>query len=714
VGVSIGHGRQAINLVGGNQAFSASMDGETPKLVLFWLVPCTADGTPVDDAYVSRGACDGTRFACQDFAAEHGVVPTVGRRAFTGGNVGVSAAVARLRRMDVTSDVTNNSLRLDFVSFSAETVTLNVITPPAGAYLLEYVLIGGSDFSAFVDVFTNNLSTPQDRTGLGVPAEAAVVWYLRHGTGTTSGTATLHEGYWSASAHSSRAAVGSDFGHNDTPSASEMEVRDDVAGVSVHSGARWRVTLAQIATGYRITSLDGDSSSLHKVVVAMSFNKTRVAWAGVMPTATSHGAHVFATPRLRPDLVLGIGTRRATANAGDDAFEADSAVVAPAVWTPSAQFSLAASAQNGANPSVAKASVASRFLTIPQVDGTLTGDPTTPQAGDAILATAAEHAQGLTLTYTRTSSVPRLVPMLVIGDEQTLAPDPVQLGTSGPAATVKQLQLPGAVALGLNVPSPFIGIVRPLPVQLGLVVPEPSLLLELPPPAPPKVRGPLADFYLSALWDLLPRGHAWNRREDTVLGRFLRALASELELVEFRGQDVREEADLRTTKELLSEWEAFLGTRDDCPDFDNTELERRFAVFRKYTSKGGQSIYHVVETAQALGYDVDVDDVVELKPFRCGISSCGDPLGSEEWAFVAEIHAPVQTPRFFRTGTSVVGEPLTSFGNDALVCTLDKIKPAHVLFLYRFDKAYAGYAPWHILFPSPVALPLSVPPPTRT
>lgn len=201
----------------------------------------------------------------------------------------------------------------------------------------------------------------------------------------------------------------------------------------------------------------------------------------------------------------------------------------------------------------------------------------------------------------------------------------------------------------------------------------------------------------------------------TTLQDLLRAEAELLAGVEVRSLDVHEEADLRTTVELLPEWAAWLGLAEDCTDgLPQTTLEQRFAAFRKLVTPGGQNRFHYSEVAQALGYDVEITDLVEFRAFLVETSAVEDPLYDDSWAFVLEVHAPEVTPRFARCGVSVCGEPLVTSGNELLSCTLDAIKPAHVLFLYAFDLPYSGYAPWSLEVPGPVALSLVLPIPTRT
>lgn len=196
----------------------------------------------------------------------------------------------------------------------------------------------------------------------------------------------------------------------------------------------------------------------------------------------------------------------------------------------------------------------------------------------------------------------------------------------------------------------------------------------------------------------------------TTLLRVLSAAAQQLGDLEVRSFALAEEADVRTALELLPEWSELVDLANACTDgLPQTIGERRFAIYRRLVVPGGQTREYYSEVAQGLGYDVEIDDVQELVPFQVSISAVEDYLFDDSFAFVAVIHAGEVTPRFFRTGVSVCGEPLCTSGNELLRCELDHLKPAHVLFLYAFDKPYTGYAPWSLEVPPPVELVLELP-----
>lgn len=194
----------------------------------------------------------------------------------------------------------------------------------------------------------------------------------------------------------------------------------------------------------------------------------------------------------------------------------------------------------------------------------------------------------------------------------------------------------------------------------------------------------------------------------------LRAPAELLAELETRSLAIHEESDLRTVLELLPEWSEFLRLAEDCTDgLPQTTPEQRYAAFRKVALPGGQNRFHLAEVARGLGYDVEVEDVEEVRAFVADGSDAEDPDYDDDWAFVAIVHAGEVTPRFARAGLSVAGESLVTFGNGLLECTLDSIKPAHCLFLYQYDKPYAGYAPWNFAVPAAARVALALPIPSR-
>jgi len=513
--------------------------------------------------------------------------------------------------------------------------------------------------------------------------------------------------------------VGWDF--NDDPTTAHAAVQSGSASTEITPPATLQ---GQVVTDFTATGFV-DTGTGNSIWAALRLLENVPTGVALETLDGGTGAKVFTGLGVRPAVVVGL----VTGNSADDSIESGAARSTLGLFVTDGTNTYSASASQAEGETITAGNPTRGYSRFSSSDV----DVLDENGGTAFKAVVTSlDAAGLTLSVSIGMSG-RMV-LFAISFAPVLTPAPVLLGVAPAAAVLNLVREPGAVGLGLAVPSVarlltavpapvVLGLAPAAPVRLTPIVPQPVVLgvsaalpsVVMPPPAPPQgeVRGPLAEAYLSALWDLLPRGHAWNRRPETVLGRLLRAWASEFELVEFRAQDAREEADTRTTAELLPEWEELLGTLEDCPSFDDVELERRFAVFLKYTMPGGQNAYHYSQVAQALGYDVDVEDLLEFDEFTC-VSECDDSLTQGEWKFVVEVHAPVQTPRFFTADLSVADEPLVVFGNEALTCALDLIRPAHVLFLYVFDKPYVGYAPWSLLVPAPAALGLACPNPLRS
>lgn len=205
--------------------------------------------------------------------------------------------------------------------------------------------------------------------------------------------------------------------------------------------------------------------------------------------------------------------------------------------------------------------------------------------------------------------------------------------------------------------------------------------------------------YKQLLVDLLPFGRLWDVRNQPVLSALLGAMAPELARADDRIQDMLREADPRQTFELLEDWQRLLGLPDECTPLGATLEEQRNQVVQKYTSVGGISgAYYEFLTAQ-LGFP---SVVTKPLPFRVGRSRVGDaltndfdvpftvgmPIGSSlhdvGWLFYFNVDVPASAAEVFEVGSSTVGEPLRSFHNELIECTIKKLKPAHAGVTFTF------------------------------
>lgn len=193
---------------------------------------------------------------------------------------------------------------------------------------------------------------------------------------------------------------------------------------------------------------------------------------------------------------------------------------------------------------------------------------------------------------------------------------------------------------------------------------------------------PTAADYLEQLKTLLPPGQAFPREAGTTLHNLLDGMAIELARVDGRGEALPVEANPASTNELLSDWERVAGLPDKCSGvLEETLQGRKNALLTKLTSTGGQSPGYFIDLAAALGYTVTIE---EFRPFRAGLSRAGDALTNGAWVFTWLIRAPEVSITEFRAGLSAAGERLRTWGNDALECKINQLKPAHTIALFAY------------------------------
>jgi len=201
-----------------------------------------------------------------------------------------------------------------------------------------------------------------------------------------------------------------------------------------------------------------------------------------------------------------------------------------------------------------------------------------------------------------------------------------------------------------------------------------------------------AHDYRQQLEALLPRGPAWNVEPGSDRAALLDALSEEPARVDARAWDLLEEADPRTTRELLSDWERDSGLPDKCSfGIATTLTERRDALVAKLTQDGGASEAFFIVLAKQLGYEITI---TTYRPFIAGISSCGESLnGTHDMkpsphvvrhVWHVTVHGARYTP--FRTGMSQCGDLLGKITRaEDLICRLMTLKQAHTNLIVGYE-----------------------------
>jgi len=185
--------------------------------------------------------------------------------------------------------------------------------------------------------------------------------------------------------------------------------------------------------------------------------------------------------------------------------------------------------------------------------------------------------------------------------------------------------------------------------------------------------------YLQQLQDLLPQGPAWPRDPDALVTKILYNFADEFARVDIRIDDLLNEADPRTTFELLTDWERVCGLPDGCVGEQDGLQARRAAVLGRLTSIGGQSIDYFESLAATIGYTITI---TEYEVHDCE-DDCDTQINEETWAYVFDVNAATTTVRELDCEDDC-DTALAIWGNALLECMINRLKPAHTLAIFKY------------------------------
>ncbi len=189
----------------------------------------------------------------------------------------------------------------------------------------------------------------------------------------------------------------------------------------------------------------------------------------------------------------------------------------------------------------------------------------------------------------------------------------------------------------------------------------------------------LAPDYQAQLQQLLPPGSAWTRGPLSWMTQLLGGLAPTYANVEARALNLLDEADPRTTLELLPDWERVAGLPDPCAGADQAIELRRQLLVAKLTQVGGQSAAYFEEQAFNVGYVVTISNFTVSD---CE-GTCEDPVREESWLFAFEVDGPATTD-FVSTCEDTCEDPLDEVTNEVLECLINRLKPAHTVAIFIY------------------------------
>jgi uncharacterized protein YmfQ (DUF2313 family) len=173
--------------------------------------------------------------------------------------------------------------------------------------------------------------------------------------------------------------------------------------------------------------------------------------------------------------------------------------------------------------------------------------------------------------------------------------------------------------------------------------------------------------WLGTLQALLPPGKAFNRNPDSILTRFLSAIAAMYLAAQLWLEDLLMQADPRRATTLLERWETLLGQR---------------AAYQRLVEQGGQSRAYFMGLAELLGEPGIA--ITEFQRFTCN-SACDAGLFGEGDVFTwrVAIPRPAQAVRYFSCN-SPCDAGLQEYAPSTIECAFRERKPAHtdVVFTY--------------------------------
>lgn len=137
-----------------------------------------------------------------------------------------------------------------------------------------------------------------------------------------------------------------------------------------------------------------------------------------------------------------------------------------------------------------------------------------------------------------------------------------------------------------------------------------------------------------------------------------------------------------TALQTLFDWERIYGLPDPCVTSVQTLEQRRAALISKVAAFGGQSRSYFIGIALAMGYpDASID---EFALMTCN-DDCNDSVYSIDALFTWRLNLPAATGGLFvMSSNSDCNSSLRSWGDEAIECRINKLKPAHTSIVFAY------------------------------
>jgi len=190
--------------------------------------------------------------------------------------------------------------------------------------------------------------------------------------------------------------------------------------------------------------------------------------------------------------------------------------------------------------------------------------------------------------------------------------------------------------------------------------------------------------HLLQLQSLLPQGRAWPRDADAVLTDLLGGWAEEFARVDARAELLVEEADVRTSAELLGDWERLLGLPNPCTVAATSVAGRQLAAWQDLALQAGQTPAFYIALAAAIGA------VIEIHEFDPAVdtydSSLTALIAGGKYRHVWRVHVLTASDYWtFRAGIGRAGDRLEEGGTLDLECIITACRPAHSYVIFTYE-----------------------------
>lgn len=194
-----------------------------------------------------------------------------------------------------------------------------------------------------------------------------------------------------------------------------------------------------------------------------------------------------------------------------------------------------------------------------------------------------------------------------------------------------------------------------------------------------------ANDYRQQLFSLLPQGIVWTTDPDSNLQRLLEGEAQEPARIDERAGALLIEADPRQASETFEEWETSYGLPSACAPAEQSMADRRAALIGRIVGRGGMTRQDYLDLAEGLGYAGA--QVLEFREATVEVNTptghigavIGDDMNCADWDLTWRVLLPAGVVRQSVIGEAVIGDPLSSWGDELIECSLRHAAPSWLI-----------------------------------